>query len=126
MDSKRQQKFSRLIQRDLGEIFQRDAKSMFGNAMISVTNVRVSPDLGIAKIYLSFLMVNNPAEMLDYLELRKKEIRRILGNRIAKQVRIVPELVFYHDDSAEYSQKIDKILSNLHIPPADEEKPADD
>ncbi len=120
MESKRQQKISRLLQKDLGEIFQQDAKHLFGNAFITVTTVRVSPDLGIARVYLSFLMVDNKEEMLENIRDRTKPIRQILGNRIAKSVRIVPELQFYLDDTAEYASKIDQLLESLDIPPKED------
>jgi len=122
MESKRQSKYSRLIQRELGNIFQRDIKSMFGKAMITVTKVNMSPDLGVAKVYLSLLLADNNQEMLERINLRKKEVRKMLGGKIGNQVKKIPELIFYHDNSAEYSQKIDAILSGLDIPPPEEEK----
>ncbi len=126
MESKRQQKVSRLLQKDLGEIFQQDAKHLFGNAFITVTTVRVSPDLGIARVYLSFLMVNNKEEALEDIRDRTKSIRQMLGNRIGKTVRIVPELQFYLDDSAEYASHIDQLLESLDIPSQEEEDDDDD
>jgi ribosome-binding factor A len=122
MESKRQQKISRLLQKDLGEIFQQDAKHLFGNAFITVTTVRVTPDLGIARSYLSFLMVDNKEEMLEDIRDRTKAIRQILGNRIGKSVRIVPQLEFYLDDTAEYASKIEQLLESLDIPKGDEDE----
>ncbi|MFW5700316.1 MAG: 30S ribosome-binding factor RbfA [Cyclobacteriaceae bacterium] len=122
MESKRQNKFSRLLQRDLGDIFQKDIKGIFDNAFITVTQVKVSPDLGVAKIYLSFLNAQNADRLMYKVNLHKGEIRKALGNRISKQVKKIPELIFFHDDSAEYAAHIDKILSGLHIPPPSEEE----
>jgi ribosome-binding factor A len=122
MESKRQNKFSRLLQKELGEIFQRDQKHLFHNTFITVTKVNVSPDLGVAKVYLSFLMVKDVDQQMHRIEMHKKDIRKQLGNRISNQVRKVPELVFFHDDSSEYAAKIDSLLANLDIPPADDEK----
>lgn len=122
MESKRQNKFSRLLQRDLGDIFQKDIKGTFENAFITVTQVKVSPDLGVAKVYLSFLNTQDADRLMYKVNLHKGEIRRALGNRISNQVKKVPELIFYHDDSAEYAARIDKLLSDLHIPPASEEE----
>ena len=116
MMSTRQNKFSRLIQRELGEIFQRDTKSWFGKRLITVTEVRMSPDLSVAKVYLSFLMVDDASSILDLIEKRKSEIRRTLGNKIRNQVRVIPELIFNHDNSSEYASKIDQILAGLDIP----------
>jgi ribosome-binding factor A len=121
MESKRQNKFSRLIQKELGEIFQRDQKHLFHNIFITVTKVYVSPDLGVAKVYLSFLMVKDIDQQMQKMELVKKEIRKQLGNRIGNQVRKIPELAFFHDDSSEYAAKIENLLSNLDIPSSDKE-----
>lgn len=126
MESKRQNKFSRLLQRDLGDIFQKDIKGTFDNAFITVTQVKVSPDLGVAKVYLSFLNAPDADRLMYKINLHKGEIRKALGNRISNQVKKIPELIFYHDDSAEYAARIDKILSGLHIPPANEEENNDE
>jgi ribosome-binding factor A len=120
-ESKRQQKFSKLIQKDLGDIFLQDTKNMFGRTFITVTSVKMSPDLGLAKVYLSFLQVSNSKEMLEKINDHKKEIRKILGNKIGKQVRIIPDLIFYLDDSAAYAARMDELISGLNIPPADED-----
>lgn len=126
MESKRQQQFARMIQRDLGEIFQQDAKHIFGNKFITVTQVRMTPDLGIARVYLSFLMVNDKEEALVEIQDYTKSIRNMLARRIGKSVRIVPELEFFLDDSAEYAEKIERLLDGLDIPPEDEEKDQDE
>lgn len=122
MESKRQNKFSRLIQKELGEIFQQDQKHLFHNAFITVTKVHASPDLSLAKVYVSFLAAKDAEHQLQRIDFLKKDIRKQLGNRISHQVRKVPELVFYHDDSSEYASRIDNLLSNLDIPPADDDK----
>ncbi|MGK7393041.1 MAG: 30S ribosome-binding factor RbfA [Candidatus Cyclobacteriaceae bacterium M3_2C_046] len=121
MESKRQNKFSRLIQKELGDIFQRDQKGTFHNAFITVTQVRMSPDLGVAKVYLSFFNVDDTDRMMHKINQAKGEVRKNLGNRIANQVRKIPELIFYYDDSAVYSSRIESILSDLDIPPAEDE-----
>lgn len=121
-ESNRQLKVGKLIQKDLGEIFQKDTKGMFGKAFITVTGVKISPDLALAKIYLSFLMVDDGKAMIDTINKRKSEIRKILGNKIGKQVRIIPDLIFHLDDSSEYASKMDKLLSGLDIPKEDEEE----
>ena len=121
MESKRQQKFARLIQKDLSEIFQRDAKSMFGGAFITVTEVKVSPDLSLARIYLSFLLAKNKEAVLENIKEKGKAIRQMLATKIKNQARIIPELHFYLDESLEQASKIDALLSKIHIPPAPEE-----
>ncbi len=120
MDSKRQQKYARLIQKDLGEILQRDTKSLFGGAFITITTVRVSPDLSIAKIYLSIFKGEEKQKVLETINQERKQIRKQLADRIKNQARIIPELLFYLDDNVDYANNIDKILSQLNIPPGED------
>ncbi len=120
MDSKRQQKFARQIQKDLGEIFQRDLRSQFDSAFVTVTDVKVSPDLAIARAYLSFMLAKDKEGLLEQVRAKTKNIRQILANRIRHQVRIIPELQFFLDDTAEYAAKMDALFANLEIPPAEE------
>ena len=110
MDSTRQNKVSRLLQKELGEIFQRESRNLFGGAFITVTLVRVSPDMGVAKVYLSLFAVKDKTEMMDKIKAEKKEVRKLLALRIKKQVRIIPELDFILDDSLDYAEKIDQLL----------------
>lgn len=112
MDSIRQQKASRLIQKELAEIFLLEGKNWFGSAMITVTQVRISPDMSIAKVYLSLFAVKNKESLLQDIAIYHSEIRKKLGLRIGKQVRIIPELRFYLDDSLDYMEKIDKALKS--------------
>ena len=126
MESKRQQKFSRLIQKELAEVFQRETTHLFGGAYISVSTVRVSPDLGMARVYLSVMLAPNKEELLQELRVNTKTIRHHLAQRIKSQVRIIPELVFYLDDSAEYAANIDKLFDGIEIPPADKDYDTDD
>ena len=83
---------------------------MFGGAFITITGVKVSPDLGVAKIYLSFLAVKDKEALLAKIKDQVKEIRKHLGLRIKHQLRIVPELIFYIDDSLDYADRIDQLL----------------
>ncbi|WP_026994529.1 30S ribosome-binding factor RbfA [Flectobacillus major] len=126
MDSKRQQKFARLIQKDLSEIFQKDMRSTFGSAFITITDVKISPDLAIARIYLSFMLTNDKEGLLHDVRVKTKQIRGILGHKIRHQARIVPELEFYVDDTAEYAAKMDVLISQLDIPPLKEGEEIED
>lgn len=117
MESKRQLKFSKMIQKDLGEIFHHEIQEIIGKAFITVTLVRMSPDLGVAKVYLSMMMIEDKQKLLDHIIERKGHIRKLLSNRIGKKVRVIPDLMFFIDDSLEYSENIERILKNLHIPP---------
>ena len=110
MDTQRQLKVSRLIQKELGEVFQRETKMLFGNALITVTQVRVSPDLGIAKVYVSLFNAPDNKALLDLIKVNTKEIRTRLSDRVKKQVRIIPNLVFFLDDSLDYAMRIDELL----------------
>lgn len=119
MESKRQQKFAKLLQKELAEVFQREVTHLFNGAYISLSVVRVSPDLGVAKIYLSMLLAPDPKAVLQSVRENIKAIRQALAQRIKNQVRVIPELIFYLDDSAEYAAKMDKIISDLDIPTDD-------
>ena len=110
MTSVRQHKSARLIQRELGEFFRRESRSSFDSAMISVTIVRMTPDLGLAKCYLSIFGVEDAEELLGKIRAMGPGIRRDLGNKIKKQVRHIPELYFYLDDSLDYAEQIDDLL----------------
>lgn len=111
MDSTRQNKISRLIQKELSDIFLRMAKEMRG-VMVSVSVVRVSPDLGIAKAYLSIFPSEKAGEIIEHLTNNTKAIRFELGNRVRHQLRIIPELRFYQDDSLDYIEHIDQLLKD--------------
>src|SRR5690606_17752713 len=117
MESKRQQKYARLIQKELGEMFQKESRSLVGNAMVTVTRVMMSPDLSLARVYLSFLLANNQ-ELFEKIDEAKKTICRNLGNRLGKTVRIIPEIAFFMDESSAYAQHMDRVISGLDIPEA--------
>jgi ribosome-binding factor A len=125
MESKRQQKYAKLIQKELGDIFQKESRHLIGKAMITITRVMVSPDLSFAKAYLSFLLAD-PQSTYELINEHKKEIRHHLAKRIGKSVRIIPELAFFPDESASYAQHMDKIISGLNIPPAPDEEEDED
>lgn len=110
METIRQQKISRLIQREIGDIFTKKEVGLSSSLMISVTQVRVSPDLGIARSYLSLFPADNREEVLEDIRSHTKEIRYILGKKVGKQLRHIPELHFYLDDSFDYAEKIDQLL----------------
>lgn len=119
MESKRQLQYAKLIQKELSDIFQRDSRHLFGNAFITVIRTEISSDLSVAKTYLSFMLVENKEQMLQMVRDNTKAIRQSLGNKIRNQVRIIPELVFFLDDTAEYAIKMDAIISKLTIPKAE-------
>ncbi len=119
-ENKRQKQIGKLIQKDLGEIFRKDLKAVLGNAFVTITDVKVSPDLSIARVYLSFMLVNDKEALLEAIRENTKKIRGLFGNRAKDQLRIVPNFQFYIDDTAEYAQKMNELFSKLDIPPADD------
>jgi len=114
MESKRQQKFARVIQKDLGEYFQREANNLIPNSMITVTKVRATPDLGLVKVFLSFFNVPDTAEAIKSIKARASEIRYLLGKKIKDQVKSVPQLDFFIDDTNEYVDKMDKLFDEIN------------
>lgn len=117
MGSTRQKKYSKLIQKDLSEIFQKEGKSIIGNIFATITDVEMTPDLGLARVYVSLMLAEDKIALINHINNSKSEIRKYLGNKIGKQVQRVPDLAFYLDDSAAYGEKMDAIFKKLDIPP---------
>lgn len=109
MQETRQNKVSRLLQKELAEIFQSQTRQMKG-VLVSVTKVRISPDLSICTAYLSIFPSEKGSELLDNIKANDKTIRYELGKRVRNQLRIIPELRFFIDDSLDYSEHIDELL----------------
>ena len=118
----RQLKFAKLIQKEISDIFQRDKRGILDNAFVTIADVRVSPDLGLARIYVSMMLAKDKQAILDKITSRKGEIRKALGNKIGKQVRVIPELVFYLDEVEENAQRMDSLINNLVIPKSSKEE----
>lgn len=110
MESNRQQKINRLILKELSDIFLLETKKMHG-VLISVTQVRVSPDLGVAHAYLSVFPSEKGNELVGNINDNIKSIRFDLGKRIGQQLRVIPNLVFYLDNTLDYMENIDKLLN---------------
>ncbi|MEE4177461.1 MAG: ribosome-binding factor A [Bacteroides sp.] len=109
METNRQKRISRLLQKDLGEILQQEGRAWFPGALITVTKVQVTSDLGLAKTYLSIFGKGAP-ETLKLVETHTKEIRHQLGLRVKNQLRHIPDLRFYIDDSLDYIENIERLL----------------
>lgn len=112
METTRQLKIARLIQKDLSELFRQMGRYEFAGNLITVTKVVVAPDLTLAKIYLSLYGSTDKNVLLDQIREHKKVIRLQLGNRIHNQVRVIPELEFYIDDSLDYIENIERLLKS--------------
>ncbi len=109
METTRQQKIARLIQKDLSNIFQAQTRQTRG-ILVSVSVVRVSPDLSVAKVYLSIFPSAKAAELLENINSNAARIRYEMGNLERHQLRIIPELKFFLDDSLDYIENIDNLL----------------
>ncbi len=120
MQTTRQNKISRLIQQDLGEIFLREMKPVLGNSLITVTRVRITPDLSIARVHISIMPIGDiPASgsqpatkqgIIDAILTHSSDIRRRLGLREGRQLRIIPQLDYFLDDSLDYVENIERLL----------------
>ncbi len=110
MESTRQQKVAKQLQRDLAEIIQKDYNMIFKGLLLTVTAVRVSPDFGYAKAYVSVFPFERHEEVLQLLSKHNWAIRKTLGSRIKHQLKLVPELEFFIDDSLEYIENIDRAM----------------
>ena len=111
MEGTRLSKIERLLQKELSELFRKQTAMMRG-ILVTVSKVRVSPDLGIAKVYLSIFPSEKGKEQLASIEKNKKTLRYDLGQIVRTQLRRIPELVFFLDDSLDYVENIDKLLKN--------------
>ncbi|MGN0036999.1 MAG: 30S ribosome-binding factor RbfA [Bacteroidaceae bacterium] len=109
METTRQNKIARLIQKELSEIFLLQTKAMNG-VLVSVSVVRISPDMSIARVYLSVFPSTRSEEIVQNINGNMKSIRYELGTRVRHQLRIIPELKFFVDDSLDYIDKIDQLL----------------
>jgi ribosome-binding factor A len=112
MTTTRQHKVSRLLQRELADYLQKNGSGITGGKMVTVTVVRISPDLGVAKVYVSLFPGENLEDALQSISERALMIRREMGKRLGKQLRHIPEFVFYLDDSLDYIDNIDHLLSD--------------
>lgn len=112
MSTTRQNKIERLLQRDLGDIFQKGTSSLFKGKMITVTKVRISPDLSVARVYLSLFPVEDKKEFINYINSVEGQIRFDLGKRVRHQLRKIPKLTFFIDDSLDYIENIEKLIKD--------------
>mgnify|MGYP002627415526 CR=1 FL=1 len=109
MQETRQNKIARLLQKELSVIFQEQTRSMHG-VMVSVTRTKISPDLSVCTAYLSIFPSERAQELLANITSSEKQVRYELGRRVRYQMRIIPELRFFLDDSLDYIERIDALL----------------
>ena len=118
-ESKRQKQVGQLVMEELSIIFQREGFNIVDGGMVSISKVAVTPDLLEARVYLSFFQVKDPAKLLHTIKERSWDIRKQLGNRVKDQLRRVPDLVFYNDDTLDYVFKMEELFKKIN----DERKP---
>ncbi|MDR0973169.1 MAG: 30S ribosome-binding factor RbfA [Prevotellaceae bacterium] len=109
METTRQNKIARLLQKELGDLFLQQTKAMHGT-LISVTVVRISPDMSVARVYLSVFPSEKAEDIIKAINANARTVRYELGKRVRYQLRIIPELKFFRDDSLDYADKIDELL----------------
>ena len=113
-EGKRQKQVASLIQKELNDIFQRLDLTMIDGGMVSISSVKITPDLFEARIYLSFYQIPKPQEALKLIEDRAWEIKRDLVSSIRNQLRSMPQLTYYIDDSLEYVDKMDALFKEIN------------
>ena len=110
MDSTRQQKVARLLQKELATVLHAEGRNIYGSAMVTLTRVEVSKDLSFAKVYASIFATEDKFNVIAKIDEYKKELRFRLGQQVRHQLRVVPELVFVLDDTLDYIENIDNLL----------------
>lgn len=110
METTRQQKIAKQIQKDISEIFQKEGASLVRGTLVTVTAVRVSPDFSYAKIYVSVFPFEQSGAVMERLEHQNRFVRGALGQRLRNQLKNIPEIQFFLDDSLEYIEHIEKAL----------------
>ncbi len=113
MESIRQKQVAKTIQIALSEVFQREANEILEGAMVTLSGVHLTPDLLTARVYVSIFNHSKPDEILAYINFNKKHLRGLLGNKIKKKVRRIPELEFFKDDTLDEVFKLEKIFQEV-------------
>ncbi|MFY0674970.1 MAG: 30S ribosome-binding factor RbfA [Bacteroidia bacterium] len=113
MESRRQAKVSKLLQRELAVILQKNGKSWFAIPFITVSQVRVTPDLSYAKVYLTFLGDDNPEDKVKLVRTKTAEVKRQLASALRHEMRKLPEINFFYDDTLDYADNMNKLLDSL-------------
>ena len=112
-ESKRQKQVGKLILEEMSDIFQREGINIVKGGMVSISKVMVTPDLLEARIFLSFFQISDPVQLLKEITERKKELRNQLGQRVKHQLRRIPELHFYIDDTLDHVFKMEELFKKI-------------
>jgi ribosome-binding factor A len=113
IEGKRQKQVAAVLEKELNDIFQRFGLTMLDGGMVSIAGVKITPDLFDARIYLSFFKVNDPKHTLNLIQEKSYEIKKELNSRVRHQLRSMPQLTFYIDDTLDYVEKIEKLFNDI-------------
>lgn len=113
-ESKRQKQVGKLIMEEMSDIFQREGINVIDGGMVSISKVMMTPDLLEARIYLSFFQIKEPAKLMQDIKERGKELRKLLGLKVKNQLRRVPELHFFTDDTLEHVFKMEELFRKIN------------
>lgn len=122
MDSKRQLKVARLIQKELSQLFITDLRDMVNGEMATVSYVKVTPDLREVRVYLSFMLKKDYQGIIDNLNHNVSKLRGVVGKKLGKSMRVVPTFQFYYDETFDYTDEMNDLLGSLNIPKKDDEE----
>tara|TARA_B100000809_G_scaffold28195_1_gene24474 strand:+ start:1576 stop:1947 length:372 start_codon:yes stop_codon:yes gene_type:complete len=122
MDSKRQLKVARLIQKELSQLFITNLRELVLGEMVTVSYVKVTPDLREARVYLSFMLKKDYQPLMDNLNNHVSKVRGAIGNNLGKSMRVVPSFEFYYDDTFDYTDEMNALLEGLDIPKKEDDK----
>ncbi len=113
LEGKRQKQVAAVLEKELNDIFQRLGIAMIDGGMVSISTVKITPDLFEARIYLSFFKVGDPNTALKIIEDKSWEIKKALTARVRHQLRSMPQLSFYIDDTLEYVDKMEQLFKDI-------------
>lgn len=112
-ENKRQKQVGQLIAEEMSDIFQRHGINIIDGGMVSISKVMVTPDLLEARVYLSFFKIKDQRALLEHIKERTGEWRKLLGMKVKNQLRRVPELTFYNDDTLDHVAKMDELFKKI-------------
>jgi len=112
-EGKRQKQVAAVLEKELNDIFQRMGLSMIDGGMVSISSVKITPDLFDARVYLSFFKVKDPVEALNTIKEKNREIKKELTARVRHQLRSMPQLSYFWDDTLEYVDKMEKLFKDI-------------
>jgi ribosome-binding factor A len=122
-ESKRQKQVGQLIMEEMSDIFQREGLNVIDGGMVSISKVNVTPDMLEARIYLSLFQIKEPAKLMHDIKERAWELRKILGQRVKNQLRRVPEITFFTDDTLDYVFKMEELFKKINDERQAKDKP---